>query len=47
MSGLEATFMVFRCVVTYQNMKSGSSDITRYENVQETTVGYVKELRPN
>ena len=47
MSGLETTFMVFRCVVTYQNMKSGSSDITRYENVQETTVGYVKELRPN
>ena len=27
------------CVVTYRNITSDTSTITRYENVQESTVG--------
>ena len=27
------------CVVTYRNIASDTSTITRYENVQESTVG--------
>ena len=31
------------CVATCQNITSGT--ITRYENMQEITMGYVKKLR--
>ena len=35
------------CVVTYPNITSEASTITRYKNMQEITAGYVKKLRPN
>ena len=45
---LAETFAISSCcVVTYQNITSDTSTITRYENLQETTVVYVNRLRLN
>ena len=45
---LTETFGIFSCcVVTYENITSDTSTITRYENVQEIAMGYVKELGLN
>ena len=42
---LTETFAIFSCcVVTYQNITSDTNTITRNENVQEITMGYVKKI---